>query len=362
MKPDAEVAIVGAGPIGIELAGAFKREGVPYLHFEAEQIGHTISRYARFTRFFSSPERLAIAGIPIQTPDQEQTTGEVYLSYLRSVVEILDLDIQTFERVIEVMPLQSDDDREGYLVRTQTRTAEHEYLVRKVVFANGDMAHATALGIPGEDLPHVSHFFLDPHLYFRKKLLVVGGRNSAMEAALRSFRAGAKVALSTRGDLDPKHLNSRLHLEMSILTRKGYVEYLPNTVPVEIRAESVLLKTTESHDSDGPHTFEQPADFVLLNTGYTADTSLLRSLGVEFDNEGIPSSNPETLETNVRGIYVAGTAVGGEQHRYHIFIGTAHIHTARIFRAITGSDTTWYGTIPSRRYPFFLSDIQPEGQ
>jgi thioredoxin reductase (NADPH) len=363
MKLDTDAAIIGAGPIGIELAGAFKRAGYSYLHFETGQIGQTITQYARFARFFSSPERLAIAGIPIQTPEQEQVTGEVYLAYLRSVVEILDLDIRTFERVVSAAPISPEDGgTQGFLITTEVREGRKEYRVGKLIFATGDMTEATRLGIPGEDLPHVTHYFVDPHLYFRRKLLVVGGRNSAMEAALRSFRSGAEVAVSYRGDgLDARRLNSRLHLEMSILTRKGYVGFFPRTVPVEIRASTVVLRKTGS-EGEPLETIEVPADFVALCTGYSADQSLLRELGVRFDAEEIPFSDPETLETNVPGVYVAGTAVGGNQHRYHIFIGTAHEHTARIFRAITGRETPDYGTIRARRYPFAISDIQPEGQ
>src|SRR5882724_10142565 len=179
---DARVAVVGAGPIGIELAVALKRAGVDYLHFDARQIGHTISWFAPQTRFFSSNERIAIAGVPLETADQTKATREQYLGYLRSVVRQFNLRIQTYEPVT-IITHEADSFR--------LQTAKSEYRAKKIVLATGGTERPRMLGVAGENLPHVSHYFQDPHTYFGKELLIVGGRNSAVEAALRCHYAGA---------------------------------------------------------------------------------------------------------------------------------------------------------------------------
>ncbi len=177
----AEVAIIGAGPIGIELAVALKRAGIEYLHFDARQIGYTISWFAPQTRFFSSNERIAIAGVPLFTPDQTKCTREQYLAYLRAIVVQFDLKINTYEPVVNIQR-----DGEGFCLTTRRGGREAKYRVRKI--GAGHRRHGAAAAgrmCPGMILPHVSRYFQDPHAYFQKDLLIVGGRNSAVEAALR---------------------------------------------------------------------------------------------------------------------------------------------------------------------------------
>ena len=343
--------VIGAGPIGIEVAAGLKSKNVSYIHVEAGQLADTITKWPRHARFFSSPERCAIAGVPVQTVDQEQLVGEVYLAYLRNVVELHDLKIQLYERVTS---LARDD--KGFTVTTETRSDSRRYRVKSVVLATGDMNRPNKLGIPGEDLPHVSHRFSDPHPYFRQRLLIVGGRNSALEAALRCFRAGADVSLSYRRPaLDRDRTNSRLHLELSILTGKQYVPFYPSTVPIEIKPTSVVLAGT----NDDRKTTEVPADFVLMLTGFRGDISLLEQAGAEFEGS-VPVINENTMQTTVPGLYVAGTAISGDQNTYHVFVATAHGHTPKIVGAITGDSNVPHGTVIPRRYPFSLSDIKPE--
>src|SRR5262249_17610297 len=159
-----------------EVAAALKRADVEYLHFDAGQIGSTMGWWAPGTRFFSSPERLAIAGVPLTLPHQEKATREEYLAYLRGIVQQFGLVVRTFERVTAVEPRD-----EGFLIRTRASLAPREgdecqYLAKKVVAAIGDMHRPRLLGIEGEDLPHVSHYFRDPHEYFGRRVLIVGGR------------------------------------------------------------------------------------------------------------------------------------------------------------------------------------------
>jgi thioredoxin reductase (NADPH) len=198
MPPSVEstdVAVIGAGPIGLELAVALKRAGFDYLHFDAKQIGYTVSWFPPQTRFFSSNERIAIAGVPLQTPDGGKCTREQYLTYLRTVVQQFDLKVRTYEPVVGI----DRDPRGGaFTLTTKPLAGECRYRANRIVLVTGGTDRPRRLNIPGEDLPHVSHYFGDPHTYFRKRVLIVGGKNSAVEAALRCHGAGAHVSLSYR--------------------------------------------------------------------------------------------------------------------------------------------------------------------
>lgn len=344
------VIIVGAGPIGLELAASLKRARVDYIQFDARQIGYTISWWPRNTFFFSTTERIEIAGIPSQTTTQQRLTGEEYLAYLRSVVEQLDLVVNTYEEIIDIHSLEG-----GYLVKSQSQTGERRYFCRKLVLATGDMHQPNRLDIPGENLPHVSHYFKDPHDYFRKRLLIVGGRNSAVEAALRCWRAGSQVTISyRRGEFDPSLVKSHLLPDLMAQIEFGNVGFLPCTVPVEIKPEKVSLE----HIGTGER-IEHPADFVLLNTGFTADMSLFEMAGVRLHGEQqAPEHNPETMETNMPGLYVAGTAAAGSQKRYTLFIENCHDHVGKIVESISGYWPEELGSVPSRRYSLPFEDIQ----
>lgn len=349
MTDSTEIAIIGAGPIGIELAVALKRSGKEFRHFDAHQIGYTISWWPRQTSFFSTTERIELAGIPIPNTNQGKVTGEDYLAYLRSMVEQFDLKIQTYEPVVSIQR-QAD----GFVLTTQTAAGERRYQAQKVVVAIGDMHFPNKLGIPGEDLPHVDHYFVEPHRYFRKRLLIVGGRNSAAEAALRCWRAGAQVVLSyRRASFNEKSISHFILPDLLTQIKLGTISFLPETIPVTIEPTKVLLQ-----QADGS-LYQQQADFVLLLTGFIGDVSLFERAGVHLvGEERAPLHDPETMETNVPGLYVAGTAAGGEQKpRYSFFIENCHVHVSRIVHHLTGK---WpiVGTIPERRYELPLEDFQ----
>ncbi|HEX9637484.1 MAG TPA: NAD(P)-binding domain-containing protein [Acidobacteriota bacterium] len=190
------------------------------------------------------------------------------------------------------------------------------------------------LGIPGEELPHVSHYFDEPHRYFRQRLLIVGGKNSAAEAALRCYHAGARVTLSYRGaELPPKSVKYWLLPELLGRIQRGEIACHYRTAPKAISPTHVTLERF-----DGGGAIEVEADFVLLLTGYVADPTLLRLAGVELAGaDGAPVFDPKTMETNVPGLYVAGTVTAGTQHSYKIFIENCHIHARRIAAALSGA-------------------------
>ena len=329
--PHHRVIIVGAGPIGLELAAVLKQLGVDLLHLEAGSIGQTISWYPKQARFFSSPERIAIAGVPLVSPDQSKASREEYLAYLRGVVRQFDLPIATHEPVRRI---EHDDAAGTFTVKTPKRTATCDHLV----LAIGDMHMPRELGIPGEDLPHVSHYFDEPHDYFGRRLLIVGGRNSAAEAALRCHRAGAKVSMSYRGEhFDDNGIKYWLLPELKSLIKAGEIGFHPYSQPVKITDTQVELLDTSATEQT---TKTIDADHVLLLTGYTQDKTLFEMVGVELvGDQRAPKLDPETMQTNVPQLYVAGTAAAGTQQRFKLFIENCHVHALRIAKAITGNDT-----------------------
>jgi thioredoxin reductase (NADPH) len=349
-SPNYDVAIVGAGPIGIELAVCLQQAGVRYIHFDAQQIGYTMTWWPRNTNFFSTTERLAIAGVPIQNNHQQRITGEDYLAYLRGVVEQFDLAINSYEPVTQIAR-----DGEGFVLETAPLAGARRYRARRVVVALGDMQWPNKIGVPGEDLPHVSHYFRDPHDYFRRRLLIVGGKNSAAEAALRCWRAGAEVTISYRRPrLDSQRIKHWLLPDLEAQIEAGVIGFLPSTVVQEITPTHVLMAPT-----DGGAPFAHPTDFVLLNTGFHGDQSLLRMAGVELVGENrVPVFDPATMETNVPGLYLAGTVAAGVQQRYTLFIENCHEHAGKITQAITGRWPARLGGVASRNYELAFEQIQ----
>lgn len=321
-----KVAIIGAGPLGIELAVALKRAGISHLHFDAKQIGYTISTFPPQTRFFSSNERIAIAGVPLQTPDQMKCTREQYLAYLRCVVQQFNLKINTYEPVVGITSSAAG----GFALTTLRNSIEHKYAAETIVLATGGTAHPRRLNVTGEDLPHVHAHWSDPHDYFNKKVLIVGGKNSAVETALRLHNAGAQVALSYRRDeLPAKSIKYWLLPEINSLIKAGQIAAYPSTQVTRITPTQVQL-------SSG---IDIAADFVVPQIGYTADMSLCKLAGLKLEgNRQVPAHNPQTMESTVPGIYLCGTVIAGTQDKYEVFIENGHAHVERILAHLTGAN------------------------
>ena len=325
MPKDIPTIIIGAGPIGLELATNLKNAGIQYLQFDAGQIGQTITWYPKQAYFFSSPDRIAICGVPLQTVDQSKATREEYLTYLRAVVQQFNLKINCFEKVTAINTI-------GHR-RFQVLTDKDTYHAQNVIVSIGDMHRPRMLNIPGEDLPHVSHYFDEPHKYFNQKLLIVGGKNSAVEAAVRCHRAGAQVSMSYRqGTFNERSIKYWLLPEIQWLIDIKQIGFHPQSVVTNITPGNVMLD-----GMDGPEKVE--ADFVLLLTGYEMDTSLLQEAGVNLQgsNQG-PAFDEATMQTNVPGLYVAGTAAAGTQNNFKLFIENSHAHVVKITRDLTGKE------------------------
>ncbi len=323
------VAIIGGGPIGLELAVTLKRLGIAFQVFEAGTLGNTIAWWAPQTRWFSSNERIAIAGIPLLTPDQSKASREQYLTYLRGVATQFDIPIRTHCPVVNIHKLDK-----GFQVTAKPAGGLQTWSAESVVLAVGGTDHPKRLNIPGEDLPIVDGYLRETHRYFGRRVLVIGGRNSAIEAALRLHHAGAHVALSYRGDALPEDgIKYWLLPEIRGLLEAGRVTNLLGTRPVAISESGVRLKT-----ADGSIT-EFRADDVLSLIGYEQDKTLLKSAGVHLvDDMQRPEYDPETMQTNVPGLYVAGTATAGTQSsKFKTFLENCHDHVDRIAAHLTGT-------------------------
>lgn len=324
MQQDAQIAIIGAGPIGIELAIALKNSGIPFLQFDKGQIGQIIYAYPAQTHFFSSSERIAISGIPIQTVNQQKCTREEYLAYLRSCVLEHQLDINTYEEVVDVRK------NEGlFEIETISYQRKRCYKVPFVVFATGGTAKSRMLNVPGETLPHVSKIMEDPHLYFQKHVAIIGSRNSAVEWSLRCFHAGAKVTLICRREIfDSEHVKYWLLPELLGLVKEGKITCLFSHRVIEIMPDKVKLLTMQDKQS----TID--ADFVIKAIGFESDTTLLKKAGITVSENDVPCFDHDTMQTNIENAFIMGTATGGTQINFKVFIENCHVHVHKILETI----------------------------
>ncbi|MBI1371180.1 MAG: SidA/IucD/PvdA family monooxygenase [Phycisphaera sp.] len=369
-RTETDVIIVGAGPIGLEVAVELKRAGVNYLHFDKGTIGATMTWFPNGMTFFSSNDRIAIAGVPIQNVDQSKTGRDAYLAYLRTVAMTFDLDVRTYQEVTDITPR----DGGGFDVDVRHARGVSAYRCNSVVMVTGDMHGPRTLGVPGEDLPHVTHYFRDPHLHFGQRVLIVGGKNSAVEAALRCYHAGAHVTMCyRRAAFREGSVKYWLLPELLGRIKRGEISCHYSAVPTRITPTDVTLAPSTplpqvgerlgegdgsgnaaprgeaempSNDQtltpalslEGRGSFDVEADAVLIMTGYVADMSMFEKLGVELRGEArTPVFDEQTMQTNVPGLYVAGTATAGTQTSYKVFIENCHIHAHRIVAALTGA-------------------------
>jgi thioredoxin reductase (NADPH) len=326
-----DILIVGAGPIGIELALHLKKLGRDYLHVEASCVGRTLQDlWPPNTRFLSGPDEIALPGFPLDDPGQDRPTAEEYLAYLRRIIRGQGLAIRQYETVTDIEP-----GGQGFTVTTRRAGGPGGIECNRVVLATGDMHRPRRLHVPGEDLPHVLHGLGDPHRLFDRDVLVIGGLNSAVEAAIRLHRVGTRVTLSYRRErLDAARISHKLYPVLQTLIDKGQVEFLPRTAVVEFTPDGAeMAPTGEDHDPLAAGRFHLRADFALVLIGFEADIELPRRAGVTFATPTSPPKlNPDTMETNVAGLYIAGTAAAGNTYGHVHFIETAHPHVQRIIR------------------------------
>lgn len=356
MQKTEDTLIVGAGPIGIETAALLKRRGINARHIDAGPIAATLDWWAPGTKFFSSPERLEIAGVPLVTRDQEKATREEYMAYLRAVATQFKLPIETYTKLIDAERLDKSDKPNAprFRLKLQRQPSspssqaspppDETVLAKNLILATGNMDLPRLIGVAGETTtPWVSHYLKDPHHYYGKSVLIVGGKNSAVEAAIRLYRVGAKVAVSYRRDrFDPERIKYWLLPELEWLIEKGRIVFHPETVPESFEPGATTLRrlNPQAIKEHAGETFKTASDFVLLLTGYDQDKTLFKKLGVDLDGEEQrPLFDRQTMQTSIEGLFVAGTATGGSQRRAKVFIETSHVHAQRIAATLAGDKT-----------------------
>jgi thioredoxin reductase (NADPH) len=313
--------IVGAGPSGLATAIAAQQAGLDYEAVEKGVLVNSIFHFPRNMVFFTTPELLEIGGLPFVTPYEKPTQWEA-LRYYRRVADSYALRIAFGEEVLSLGRRGS-----AFEVRTRTPRGTVTREARNVAVATGYYDHPNRLGVPGEDLPQVLHYYDEPHPYYRKRVVVVGGKNSAAIAALELHRAGAAVVLVHRGLELSKSIKYWIRPDIENRIGEGAVEARFEARVVSIHLGSVVV---ERHGACE----EITADAVFLMTGYAPDVGLLREAGVRIDEVSLkPEHDPKTLETNVEGLFVAGAIASGRETS-RIFIENGRFHGEAIVETI----------------------------
>ncbi len=313
-----DVLVIGAGPTGMACAIEAQRAGFTSVMVDKGCLVNSLFHYPANMVFFTTPELLEIGDIPFTTANQKPNRSEA-LEYYRNVAQHYKLDVRQYQRVASVTGYDG-----AFKVETQDLHGnDHEYVARKIVVATGYYDRPNYLGIPGEDLPKVMHYYKDPHPYFDMDVLIIGAKNSASIAALELWRRGSRVTMVHRGP--GIHGNVKYWIKPDIENRikNGEVTAYFNSCVLEIRAEDVRMKTSE-----GERVLKN--DFVFALTGYHPDYEFLESVGIELTRpEMRPVCDPQTFESNVPGIYVAGVVVSGARTS-EIFIENGRFHGKQI--------------------------------
>ena len=329
-----DVLVVGAGPAGLATAIAASKSALSCQVIEKGALVNSLLHYPTEMVFFTTPELMEIGGMPFVSPYDKPTRLEA-LRYYRRVTDAYQLDIVFDETVLAISREPVGAHGEAFVVDTQSATGiRRPRHARFVVIATGAYDVANRLGIPGEDLPHVSHYYTQPHPYFRKRVVVVGGKNSAAEAALDLFRAGAHVTLVHRRPALGDSIKYWVKPDIENRIREGSIAARFDTRVVEIRPTEVVLESERTSLRDVLET-----DAVFLLTGYRSDTALLRNSGVEINPETCgPVFNPETFETNIPRLYVAGAVVAGLRSGT-VFIENGRFHGQKVIEEIVTKQT-----------------------
>jgi thioredoxin reductase (NADPH) len=314
-----DVLIIGAGPIGMACAIEAQKANLSYVIIEKGALVNSLFNYPVFMTFFSTSQKLEIGGVPFVTISPKPNRNEA-VEYYRRVAEKFDLNIHLFERVQQVVK----NDHNVF----EINTSKTNYTAANVIVATGFYDVPLLMNVPGEDLPKVTHYYKDPHLYAFQNVVVVGANNSGVDAALETYRKGANVTMVVRnGELGP-HVKYWVRPDIQNRIKEGEVTALFNSELVEIRDGEVDIKTPE-----GIKTI--PNDFVIAMTGYQPDFSMLRKFGIDLPESLCPAYNEETMETNVKGLYLAGVVCGGlDTHK--LFIENSRVHAEMIVKNIVG--------------------------
>ncbi|MFN8652767.1 MAG: YpdA family putative bacillithiol disulfide reductase [Gemmatimonadales bacterium] len=318
-----DILIIGAGPCGLAAGVAAKQAGLRAILLDRRTVVSTVERYPLGMTFFSTPEKIEIGGVPFIASGEKPTRRDGLL-YYRRVAEAFQLDARPGEEVTAVT-------RNGarFTVEVRRRHDTTGYDAGAVVFATGYYDWPNMLGIPGEDLPHVAHYFTEGHRHWHQDVIVVGAGNSAVDAALECWRAGARVVLVHIGSGFDSVVKAWVLPDITNRVKEGSIRAFWNH-----RLTRITPATVELQPVAGGATVTLPADAVLAMTGYHADTTLLERLGARVDQAtGIPEHDERTMMTTVPGAYLAGVIASGKDAN-RLFIENARGHGELIVRDV----------------------------
>jgi thioredoxin reductase (NADPH) len=313
-----DVLVIGAGPTGLACAIEAQKIGASVTVVDKGCVVNSIFHYPPNMLFFTTPELLEIGHIPFTTPHQKPTREEA-LEYYRKVAQHYKLKVRQYEKVINV----TGEDNDFRVMTIDQHEAAHEYKARKIILSTGYYDLPNMMGVPGEDLPKVFHYYKEPHPFYDTDVLVIGAKNSAAIAALALWRRGARVTMVHRGPELHKNIKYWILPDIQNRIKSGEIPAYFYTSVQEITPDTVVLETPEGR-------IELKNDFVFALTGYHPDFDFLRSVGVELLGEDKrPACDPLTLESNVPGVYVAGVLLAGSRTN-EIFIENGRFHGGHI--------------------------------
>jgi thioredoxin reductase (NADPH) len=318
-----DIVIIGAGPAGLACAIEAQKAGLKQIVLEKGGISHAIQQFQRDMYFFSTPELLEIGNIPFIIPTVRPTSLDC-VNYYRRVTEQYKLACSFYDEVISV-------EKNGGSFHVKTGKG-NSYESKSVVVATGYYFTPNPLEVPGEDLPHVSHFYRDPLPYYNQDVLIVGGKNSSVEAALDLYRHGARVTMVHRGEAISKGVKYWIVPDFENRVAQGSIKFHPNTVVREFTRGMTVLDTKGRH-------WAQMTDFAFILIGYRPDVPFLKNTGIHVDPESLaPAFNPDTFETNIPNLFVAGGIVGGKFNN-KVFIENGREHGKKILACLAGKRT-----------------------
>jgi thioredoxin reductase (NADPH) len=319
-----DLLIVGGGPCGLAAAISAQRAGLTALVLEGGAVVSTITQYPTYVSFFSTAEKLALGGLPFVVSTDKPNRRDA-LTYYRAVVRYFNIPVRQYERVTSV-----ERDGDAFIVHSDSRAnGETETRARNVVVATGYFGSPNYLRVPGEELPQVSHVYREGHEAFDQDVVVVGGGNSAAEAALDLWRAGARVTLVHFGPTFDKRIKPWILPDLQNRMKEGAIASRWDSRVLRIEPGTVVIGNLAGEE-------EIAARFVYVMTGFAPNTDLLRDAGVPIDGTtGVPEHNPDTLETVIPGLFIAGVVVAGYDAN-KVFIENGRFHGDKIVAHLLG--------------------------
>lgn len=316
--------IIGAGPIGLACALEAQRAGIDYLVLEKGCLVNSLYNYPANMTFFSTSERLEIGGVPFVSNNPKPTRNEA-LEYYRRVAVSKKLKIHLFEGVDRLQKASKKNKTGPRFVIT---TRKQKYSCDNIIIASGFYDIPFKLGVPGEELPKLTHYYKDPHFYAMQKVLVVGANNSAVDAALETWRKGAEVTMVIKQDDIGERVKYWVRPDVVNRIKEGSIKTFFNSSIKEIRENEVIIQTPTGKVS-------VPNDWVIAMTGYQPNLSFLKKIGIHLSKDEVkkPTYDEKTHETNIPGIYLAGVICGG-MNTHRLFIENSREHAKRIMRNI----------------------------